>query len=355
MSVVVMATRPAAAVMGQQQYQEQVASRMTALLPGFRRVIVRSLRSTLPGDVRLPLTAVGRLPLFIQGLVSRSAFGPFDLLHRDELIIPASRREVVTVHDLAPLRFDDEGQGNVPAHGPASVRHAAAVICPSAFAASEVTALFGPRAVEVIHNGIDDAIFQLGPASADVHRRVRMEHGLPERFVLHSGGATIRKNLAALADAWRTVHQQAPEVVLVLCGTPHPSRNELFTALPGVRLMGHINRAVQLDLMRTATVAVVPSIYEGFGLPAIEAMAAGTAVVAARRASLPEICGPAAVLCEPDAGALAAAILAVLENGGLRRRLEVAGLAHSAQFTWDRSARRHAEVFLSAIDSLNRN
>jgi glycosyltransferase involved in cell wall biosynthesis len=354
MTVVVMATRPAGAVMGQQQYQEQLASRMGALIPGFRRVVVQSWRSSLPGDVRLPLTAVGRLPLWLQAVVTRSALGPFDLLHRDELLIPAARHEVVTVHDLAPLRFDDEGRGNVPPHGPGSVRHAAAVICPSAFSASEVEALFGAQTVEVIHNGVDDAIFRLGPATVDVHRRVRVEHGLPARFVLHSGGATTRKNLAALAQAWTSVHTRVPDAVLVLCGTPHPRRNELFASLPAVRLMGHINRDVQIDLMRAATVAVVPSIYEGFGLPAVEAMAAGTAVVAARRASLPEICGSAAVLCEPDPVGLATALTAVLEDNELRARMEVAGLAHSAQFTWDRSARRHAEVFLAAGDALQR-
>jgi glycosyltransferase involved in cell wall biosynthesis len=340
--------------MGQQQYQEQLASRMGEFIPEFRRMVVRSWRSTLPGEVRLPLAAVGRLPLRLQAAVARSAFGRFDLLHRDELLIPSARNEVVTVHDLAPVRFDDEGHGNVPLHGAESVRRAAAVICPSAFSATEVTALFGVESVAVIHNGIDDAIFEAGPASADVHRKVRDEHGLPARFVLHSGGATTRKNLTSLAQAWSAVTGATPDVALVLCGTPDRRRDELFSALPGVRLLGHVDRAVQIDLMRAATVAVVPSIYEGFGLPAIEAMAAGTAVVAARRASLPEICGSAAVLCEPDPGELAKALMAVLEDDQLRARMEVAGLAHSGQFTWDRSARRHAEIFLAAVDVLQR-
>ena len=174
---------------------------------------------------------------------------------------------------------------------------------------------------------------------------------LADRFVLHSDGATTRKNLAALAVAWPAIRAQVPDVELVLCGSPHPTRDRLFAGLGGVHLMGHLARDAQIELIRAATVVVVPSTYEGFGLPALEAMAAGTAVVAARCAALPEVCGDAALLCAPDAAALATAIVAVLGHDGLRQRLEGDGQRHAAGFTWDRSARRHAEIFQAALEN----
>jgi glycosyltransferase involved in cell wall biosynthesis len=351
MSRVVMAVRATKAVMGQQQYQQQLLARLPKLLPDFRAVTVRSLRSPLPGDVRLPLSRIGGLPLPAQAVLARLALGRADVLFRDELLIPAARREVIMVHDLAPLRFNDEGSGNVTRYGPQSVRRAHAVICPSSFSAGEVRELFGVHDVVVIPNGVDDLLLRSEPGGEESHAKVRLRHGLPAQFVLHSGGATSRKNLAGLAAAWGSVHQAHPDTALVLCGTTDPRRDELFAALPGVRILGHLERGEQLDLMRAATLVVVPSVYEGFGLPALEAMAAGTAVVAARRASLPEVCGSAALLCEPDGAALSEAICAVLADPSLRLRLEGDGRVRAAQFTWDRSARRHAEILLDAVSA----
>jgi glycosyltransferase involved in cell wall biosynthesis len=360
-TAIVMAVRAAGALMGQQQYQQQLLARLPGLLPGFRGVTVRSLRSPLPGDVRLPLNRISRLPLPAQAMVARLALGRADLLFRDELLIPAARREVITVHDLAPLRFDDEGVDNVPRYGPQSVRRARAVICPSEFSAGEVRDLLGAQDVQVIPNGIDDVLLRSDPPTSQLKDHLRRRFGLPDRFVLHSGGATKRKNLVALAAAWSLVHARDPGTALVLCGPPDPRRDLLFDELPGARILGHVAREEQLDLMRAATVVVVPSLYEGFGLPALEAMAAGTAVVAARRASLPEVCGAAALLCEPDAAALGGALCAVLDDAALRARLERAGRERAALFTWDRSARRHAEVLQmsanhpkgGAVDGLN--
>ena len=342
---IVMATVASATGMGQQEYEDQLADRLGRLVPGWRRVRVRSLRSDLPGERRVPLRAVGRLPLRMQQTIARGVYEDVrarhasTLVHRCDLRLPAARREVVTVHDLAPWRFSDEGE--VPPGADVALRAARAVICPSRFSADEVARELGVEAL-VVPNGLDPHVWTADASDAD-------RFVLPERFVLHSGGTTERKNLAALAEAWTAVHAAAPDVGLALCGPPSAARAALFAGRPGVFLLGRVERAAHLALMSRARVVVVPSTYEGFGFPALEAMARGTAVVAAQCASLPEVCGDAALLCSPAAAGLARALLSVLDDDQVRLRLEQAGPQRARAFTWDRSAARHAEILLDAL------
>jgi glycosyltransferase involved in cell wall biosynthesis len=275
----------------------------------------------------------------VQHAVARFLYGSAPLVHRCDLRLPAARREVVTVHDLAPLRFPDEG--TIPSRAAASLRRARAVIAPSQFAADELRELFGVEA-QVIHNGLDPSVWDEVSAS----QLDRLD--LPERFVLHSGGVTQRKNLGALAEAWHIVAAAHPDVALVLCGPRDSRRTGLFADLPRVRLLGKLARPFHLALMSAASVVVVPSTYEGFGFPALEAMARGTAVVAANRASLPEICGDVAVLTEPTSDALAAGLSSLLANPDERASRAARGPAHAKPFTWERNARAHANVYAAS-------
>jgi glycosyltransferase involved in cell wall biosynthesis len=338
MTGVVLAALAAAEPMGQQLYESQLLEHLPAAGVQVRPCRVRSMRSTLPGEARAPLRALGRAPAAVQHVAARYLYGS-GLVHRCDLRLPAARGEVVTVHDLAPLRFPDEGE--IPRAAPDSLRRARAVICPSQFAADEVRELLGVEA-QVIHNGLDPAVWDEIPTSALV------DPNLPEQFVLHSGGATKRKNLAALADAWHVVAAAHQAVELLLCGPPDSRRTALFADLPRVRLLGKVERSVHLALMSAATVVVVPSTYEGFGFPALEAMARGTAVVAAKAASLPEVCGDAALLAEPTADGLAAALTAVLDDPERRADLVARGADRARAFTWERSAQQHADVYASS-------
>jgi glycosyltransferase involved in cell wall biosynthesis len=215
------------------------------------------------------------------------------------------------------------------------------VICPSAFAADEVRTLLGVERTRVVPNGVDQRI-------ADAERLSDAELaalGIDAPFVLHAGGATKRKNLAALADAWPAVRAEHPDAFLALCGPPHPRRDELFGGVEGVRYLGHREPSFVARLMRTASVVVVPSTYEGFGLPALEGMAAGTPVVAAARGALPEVCGDAALLVEPTAEALAGGIGEVLGGDPAAAQRVEAGLRRARELTWERAARATAAVY----------
>lgn len=339
---VVVATLASATPMGQQEYEQQLIDRLPDTGLTVRNVRVRSLRSSLTGEARLPLGAVSKAPAAVQHAMARVAYGRAGLVHRCDLRLPAAAREVVTVHDLAPLRFPDEGE--IPARAADMVRRARVVICPSYFAAEELRALFGINDAVVIHNGIDDAVWRDVPAS------VLDGLGLPETFVLQSGGATQRKNLGALAEAWALIADQNPSVGLVLCGPPDPRRNALFGGLPRVHILGRVPRNVHLALMSSAMIVVVPSTYEGFGFPALEAMARGTPVVAANCASLPEICGDAAFLARPNASGIASGLRQVLSDAAVRADMRLRGHAQAQLFSWIRSVDGHAAVIRTALE-----
>jgi glycosyltransferase involved in cell wall biosynthesis len=335
------------APMGQQIHEAEL-SRALAGAEGDRwavreRTLV-SLRSGAGGR-RAPLRLVWAAPFPLAAAAGSLLYGRADLVHRLDLRCPPCvGREVVTVHDLPPLRFDDEG--SLPSWGARSARAAALVLCPSEFAAAEVRTLLGVTRTRVVPNGVD-----LGRAEAAPLSGAELDGlGVGPRFVLHAGGATKRKNLAALAAAWPAVLAEQPDACLVLCGPPHPRRDELFAAVANVRYLGHRDAAFVARLMRSASAVVVPSTYEGFGLPALEAMAAGTPVVAAACGALPEVCGgDAALLVEPTPAELARGIGETLAGGDAVERRVAAGLRRAHEFTWERAARATASVYDEAI------
>jgi alpha-1,3-rhamnosyl/mannosyltransferase len=216
-------------------------------------------------------------------------------------------------------------------------------ICPSQFAAQEITEFSGidRDRVCVVPNGVSSVFGQAEPLG-DAERQ---HAGVAGRYVLHVGGATARKNLRALSAAWREVTSVLPDMSLVLAGPPDRRRDEAFAGVPRVVMVGYCPEAKTARLMAGATLVVVPSVYEGFGLPAIEGMAASSPVVAARAGALPEVCGDAAYLVGPDATSIADAIVRVAEDTALRQELIARGLRRAAQFTWRRAAEGHLDAY----------
>ena len=249
------------------------------------------------------------------------------------------------MHDTAWLRFDDEGIP-LPHHVRAAQR-ARLVIVPSAFAGSEVAAGLGirPERIRVVHNGFDSSFSHAEPFT----QPELASRGLPSLFLLHSGGCSKRKNLRLLAATWQRVASADPDLHLLLCGPSDARRTDLFVGLPRVLALGKVSRDLHVRLMATAMCVAVPSLYEGFGLPALEAMAAGTPVVAATGSSLEEVCGDAAMVVAPGAESFAEAILALRRDETLRVEYRSRGRQRALGFSWDESARQHEDIYQEAL------
>jgi glycosyltransferase involved in cell wall biosynthesis len=271
------------------------------------------------------------------GTLPRRATMRVDLVHLLGLDLPPPRnaRFVVMVHDLAPLHYDDEGQ--LPPWVEEIVERAALILTPSAFTASELQKHLGVAEQRIQIIGGAPVLEARGamPLSAPELR----ELGIEPPFTLRYGGYTTRKGVRLLLDAWARV----PHGTLVLAG---PSRT---AGEPILSLVSSSDRVVVLDyvsdellarLLCSATALASTSEYEGYGLPALEAMAAGTPVVAVSTTFVREVCGDAACLVKPEAEALARAIALVGQDDALARRLSAAGQERAKTFSWDRAAQR---------------
>lgn len=260
--------------------------------------------------------------------------------HRMNLEIPPHpSRDVVTIHDTVAWRYPDES-APVPTAA-VEAQRAAAVICVSRFGADEVAHMLGVREPIVVANGVDARFYDAAPLTPD--ERVRV--GLPERYILHAGGASRRKNLEALAAAWPRVYDEHPEMRLVLAGPEHPRRTQLFSGLAGAMLTGRLPSEIMPGLVAGAATVVVPSLYEGFGLPALEAMAAKVPVVAADTSALSEVVSGAGILTAPTAEGVLDGLLAAISGESEVQKLVTAGRHRAAEFTWQRSAEAHAAVW----------
>jgi glycosyltransferase involved in cell wall biosynthesis len=257
----------------------------------------------------------------------------------------AGGRTVVIVHDVAPLRepawYSDLYVRWQRAVLPRIARRAALVIAPSAFSKAEVVDLLSvpDSRVAVVAGGVDERFTpSADPAPA------RAAHGLAERpYVLTVASRTARKNLGVLDLAARRL--AARGVDLVAAGGDRPQfRSEAETG--GVRALGHVDDDLLPGLYAGAAAFVLPSLSEGFGLTALEALAAGVPVVAADRGALPEVCGDAAQLVDPtDAEAVAAALERALDDPAPWR---AAGPPRAAPLTWDAAA-RGVDALLTAV------
>jgi glycosyltransferase involved in cell wall biosynthesis len=331
--------------MGQQVYEQELAGRAAGQLgPDWAvdEVSVKSLRSPLDGNVRVPSMLLISASPQLRRAAGRVIYRGRDVVHRFDLRLPpAPRPEVLTVHDVVSWRFPDEGQ--TPSDAAVSARRAAVVICPSQFSADEVAAQLGVADPVAIHNGVNRKFFGAVPLDEDGLAAL----GIRGPFVLHAGGCSQRKNLAGLAAAWPVVHAARPDATLVLMGPPDERRDRLFAPLAGTLRIGRVEDDTVRGVMAAASVVVVPSTYEGFGLPALEAMAVGVPVVAANRSSLPEVCGDAAYLVEPDGPGLAEGMMAALDHGPDTEALVARGRIRAEGFTWEASAAAHAKVWRS--------
>ena len=217
-----------------------------------------------------------------------------------------------------------------------------------------------PDRVTVVHQGIDHERFRPRPVPPTVWDRFGLRRD--RHYVIYVGSEDPRKDLGTLIDALAIVRESVPDVELIKVGRAHFDRErERLLGRAQARGAGaaiHFLDDVSDDdlplLYGLAGVCVMPSLYEGFGFPALEAMACGTPVVAADASSLTEVVGDAGVLVRPrDARLLATGICRLIDPGAWSRDWRAAALARAGAFTWERTARLTAEVYEAARRNAN--
>lgn len=277
--------------------------------------------------------------------------GRVDVVHGTNFVVPPTRwaAEVVSVHDLTCLRYPElcaPSSLRFPDLIRRALRRGAFVHTHAGAIAEEVVEAFAvdPERVRAVPPGVDDvAVSGTGADGPPAAERLRAAGGRP--YVLALGQVEPRKDLPGLVAAFDEAAERRPEVELVIAGPPGWGDAQLDAAVAAarhgdrVRRTGWVPDHQRRALLAGATVLAYPSIYEGFGLPPLEAMAAGVPVVATEAGAIPSVVGDAARLVPVgDRAALATAIGELLDDPDARRRLVEAGRHRVAQFTWDRCA-----------------
>jgi glycosyltransferase involved in cell wall biosynthesis len=285
------------------------------------------------------------------------------LFHAPHYVLPplVSCPSVVTIHDCIHLMFPQYLPSRAAlTYARASIgmaaRRAARIITVSESSKRDILRFVdvSPDKIDVIYNAYDER-FAVEPREEEVIR-VRERFQLHDEFVLYAGNVKPHKNLERLIQAFDLVRRRGLDhLKLVVIGDEVSKYAALRRAVHRhqlhkyVRLLGYLPEETLAVMYRLAAVFVFPSLYEGFGLPPLEAMASGTSVVTSNVSSLPEVAGDAAMLVDPyDPGAIAEGMYTVLTDEDARREMRQKGLERARQFSWESSVRRVRDIYAAA-------
>ena len=318
---------------------------VAALGDNFRAVVQTAPNYSISEQLRIPL-ALAR-----EGVT---------LFHAPHYVLPPLVRckSVVTIHDCIHLMFPQYLPNRLAySYARTSIRLAARratrILTVSESSKRDILRFVDtePDKIDVIYNAYDDR-FAIDPREEDVVR-VRERFQLESEFVLYAGNVKPHKNLERLIEAFHLVRKRGLDhLKLVMIGDEISKYTALRRAVHQhqlhkyVRFLGYLPEVTLAVMYRLAGVFVFPSLYEGFGLPPLEAMASGTPVVTSNVSSLPEVAGDAAILVDPyDPRSIADGIYRVLSDERLRRDLRRKGVARAGMFSWEQSVRRVRAIY----------
>jgi glycosyltransferase involved in cell wall biosynthesis len=293
--------------------------------------------------------------------------GPVDVVHSTTFCVPEFRlrpkRLVVTIYDLSFITHPE-------LHLPANVAHCLAGTRLAIERADAIIAISDHTRRDLVERlGAPPERIIVTPLAHDVDlarvtdpkrlAAVRKRYGLPEHFILFLGALEPRKNLPRLLEAYAALPAGLRrEVHLVVAGVRGWLNDSIHARVAelgleaSVRFAGYIDGHDLAAVYSLATMFAYPSLYEGFGLPVLEAMACGTPVLTSDVSSLPEVAGDAAVLVSPaDVGSIAAGLRRLLDSSSLRDELSTRGIGRASRFSWQRCARQTLDVYRALAGS----
>jgi len=324
---------------------------LASLGENFRPVVEISPNYSIAEQVRIPL-AIKR-----EGIT---------LYHAPHYVLPplVRCRSVVTIHDCIHLMFPQYLPNRLALRYARTAismaaRRATRVLTVSESSKRDILRFVDTQSdkIAVIYNAYDER-FGVEPREEDVVR-VRERYQLHDEFVLYAGNVKPHKNLERLIVAFDLVRKRGLDhLKLVLIGDDISRYAALRRAVhrhqlhKHVRFLGYLPEETLAVMYRLAGLFVFPSLYEGFGLPPLEAMASGTPVVTSNVSSLPEVAGDAAILVDPHSPhAIADGIHRLLTDEELRRDLRLKGLARARQFSWEEAVRRVRAIYQEVADA----
>lgn len=304
-----------------------------------------------PGSFYSPASQLAWVKLRAAGVIEADvAFFP----HYDVPLFGLPTRSVVTVHDFTHFTVPEafaawkRGAASLLLHK--SVSGAARVLTGSQAARSDIVERFPSAAakIQVVPHGVSDVFREhVDPAAA------KQRLGIQHPYLLCVGNGKPHKNLVAAVEALALLRQDHPDITLLVVGQAYEGAGELRRVAAGLGVNDAVIELQSVDdealraLYAGCEVFLFPSLYEGFGLPLLEAMACGAPVVASDQASIPEVAGGAALLIGPtDYAGMAALSRRLLDDHSFREDLIRRGYQRAAEFTWESAARQTREVLL---------
>jgi len=282
-----------------------------------------------------------------------------DIIHSPEnvalFIKLKGQKKVITVHDIMPYRFrefyDSVTYFRYRLLLSKTLKTADAIIAVSCNTKLDIMRYFKipEEKIKVIYNGVDD---NYKPLSKKEVERIRQKYNLTFPYILYVGGLGPNKNIIRLIKAYYKLKKQNFDHKLVLVGAKRWQYNKISKLLKildlqkDVIFLGYLPREDLPALYNAADLFVYPSLYEGFGLPPLEAMACGTPVITSNTSSLPEVVGDAGIMVDPyDVDGLAKAMYEVLTNDGLKEELRKRGLKRAKLFSWRKTAEETLKIY----------